>query len=337
MKIKATILIILLAMIFCHCDDNKQYALDINNFCGVWANKDCELVKTGKYEIMFERIDSRIMASIRSFNRENENIEITTSGIAMFDTVNQHVSIAARDLIDGDSLIMVSLTDSIPELSIIPCKIEKLAEKLVLAKEGEVIEELTSNGKVLRVLFPSGNWQNLELVERIEIASPYEVIKATKDYLGACLQQWQLGTSFMVDNSGNVNAIEIFTNKHSYVFTYNRWGDDIMVYCRAARIRSDNNGTVFDQNIRLMFSNGNFTAYMEPDNFAVSGRNIVIEDSLFTPNACYYGKAGTGIYWSVKEFNDTLIVVNGCGQDYVYPRPHTDSRRILEWFEFAEY
>jgi hypothetical protein len=141
----------------------------------------------------------------------------------------------------------------------------------------------------------------------------------------------------MVDDSGNVKTIEIFTNRHSYVFTFNRRGDDIMVYCRAARIRSNNNGTVFDQNIRLMMNRGNFTAFMEPDNFAVSGQDIVIQDSLFTPNACYYGKAGTGIYWSVKSFNDTLITLNGCGQDYLYTRPHPDSQRMLEWFEFAEY
>jgi hypothetical protein len=78
-----------------------------------------------------------------------------------------------------------------------------------------------------------------------------------------------------------------------------------------------------------------FTAFMYPSNEAISSQELVIADSLFKPNQCVF--APGEIYWSVKSFNDSTIVLNGCGQDYTYERPHVDSGRIIEWFEFVEY
>jgi len=330
------ILTIVFAALFISCtDSNKEYSIDIDNFYGVWANSDCELVKTGLYEILFERSGDKITASIKRFTRDKNKLIIDTRAVAVFDTLTKSVIVKAKSLGTGDSLLLNDDTSNLLTLSAVESKISKYAEKLVIQNRGEVIEELSTIEPKLRILTQSGNWQNLDLVEKIQPTSSYEVIKAADKYLGVCLQQWQLGTSFMVDQEGNVNTIEINTNRHSYVYNFNGSADEYLLYCRAARIRSNNNGTVFSQNIRLMKSPNEFTAWMTADNLTLSSKEVVIEDSLFSPNVCVF--AANGIYWSMKSFNDTTIVINGCGEDYTYVRPKPDSQRIIEWFEFAEY
>lgn len=334
MKLKMLASAIFLIVVSCS-NDNKRFEIDIDDFCGVWANANCELVKTGLYELLFERYENKMMASIRLFSREENKLLLNTRGITLFDTLTHKAIIKAKDLIFGENIAVSNDIDNILRLDTLNCKIQKYPDMLVLSSNGKVIEELARSEKQIRLLSPSGNWHSLDPVEKLQVTSPYEVIKATDKYLGTCLQQWQLGTSFMVDSGGKVNAIEIGTNKHSYVFTYNQEAGNLTIYCRAARIRSDNDGTVFAQNIRMMSNPREFAAFMYPDNEEITSQNIVMADSLFKPNVCTF--TSDAIYWSLKSFNDTMIVLNGCGEDYTYTRPHVDSGRIIEWFEFTEY
>ena len=336
MKSKLVALLLLVPILIASCsDENKKYEIGIDDFYGVWANADCELVKTSLYEIFFERADNKITASIRLLSQNKNQLFINTRGIAQFDTLTKGVIIKAKDLLYGDNIAIDYDFNNAFELDTMTCTIQKYPEMLAISDHGEVVEELSRVERRLRILSPTNNWQNLNLIEKLEVTLPYEEIKAAKNNLGVCLHQWQLGTSFMVDSSGVVRTIEIGTNKHSYAYTFSKQGDDLMVYCRAARIRSDNDGTVFAQNIRLMSNLREFTAFMYPNDEAISSQDLVIADSLFNPKECVF--APEAIYWSVKSFNDTTIVLNGCGQDYTYERPHVDSGRIIEWFEFVEY
>jgi hypothetical protein len=333
-KLLFYILILFVASVACSGDE-EAYKINIDNFDGVWANENCELVKTGVYELLFERSGDSITSSIRLLERKGNKVTIDLRGVAVFDTLSKTASIKSKDLISGSGILVNADNQDSIKLGVMDCNIMQYPEKLVIRSNGMIIEELSTVEKKLRVLFPSGNWQNLDLVEKLEVTSPYEVIKATPENIGVCLQQWTLGTSFQVDNHGDVNTIEIGTNRHSYVFNFNQSDDNLVIYCRAARIRSDNNGTVFAQNIRLMSNRGEFTAFIYPDNLEMTAKPLAIQDSLFNPKMCVYGE--DAIYWSVKDFSDTMIVLNGCGEDYIYTRPRIDSGRIIEWFEFVEY
>jgi hypothetical protein len=123
--------------------------------------------------------------------------------------------------------------------------------------------------------------------------------KANKDNIGNCLQEWGLGSSFGKDDNGN---------------------------CK----------TIFAQNIRLMKNPKEFTAWMPDDNFEITRKNIVIDDSLFDPNVCTFTKSG--IYWSLKSSDEDLIILHGCrGEEYKFVRPEKNAENILEWFEYRDY
>lgn len=154
---------------------------------------------------------------------------------------------------------------------------------------------------------------------------------AAGDNIGECLQRWQLGTGFEKHPEGYITGITINTNHHTYIFYFT----DNMIYCRAARIRHDNNGSLFAQNIRMMFNNREFTANMPVDNLAETSAILNIVDSLFDPKICVF--ADTGIYWSVKEISPDRITQNGCGQEYFIERRDRDAEAILEWFEYHAY
>ena len=66
--------------------------------------------------------------------------------------------------------------------------------------------------------------------------------------------------------------IEIGTNKHFYIFTMM----PNILYCRAAYIRHNNNGSVFAQNIRLMINDntGEKAAEMGDNNLKITTAKI---------------------------------------------------------------
>jgi hypothetical protein len=110
-----------------------------------------------------------------------------------------------------------------------------------------------------------------------------------------------------------------------------------MLYCRAARIRHNNHGSVFAQNIRLMINanSGEKTAEMEADNLEISAADVEIDNSLFKPDVCSFEK--DGIYWSLVTYTPDEIQLNGCGEIYTYSRPTADDKTVVEWFVYKKY
>jgi hypothetical protein len=119
------------------------------------------------------------------------------------------------------------------------------------------VEELSKYENKLKLPAYANKWQTLDLVEKIKVVISYEIRKQRQ---GLCLQEWMLSTRPIKDGEGNVTAIVIGTNRHNYIFGFGKWNDTEVIYCRAARIRSKNNGMVFSQNVRLMKNSKEFTA-----------------------------------------------------------------------------
>ncbi|MCX6827166.1 MAG: hypothetical protein NTV06_07880 [candidate division Zixibacteria bacterium] len=309
----------------------KDVKMGIENFYGVWANENCELIRTARYSLLFERQKNKITVCLERFDIKNDTIIFDTRGMAIFDTTKKQVDIKAKDLIAGDELLVDSDSSRTIELPKHPCTIENRHDKLTIQCEGGKREELSIKSKNLKLKTSSGTWQELKLIEKIRPTSPYEMPAVSKDNIGICLQSWSLGTVFNRNNDQYVVGVTINTNRHAYVFYFNG-----MIYCRAARIRSNNNGSVFAQNIRLMSKTGEFTAYMPDNNLLVTEKSVAINDSVFNPKMCIFANAD--IYWSLKSFGENSIILNGCGgEDYHYERPRQDSSQLLEWFAYEEY
>jgi len=169
----------------------------------------------------------------------------------------------------------------------------------------------------------------LQKIENLNICKSYEMPYADEHSIGKCLQNWQLG---VIDNSSQdfIN-IQIGTNKHSYIYMES----PNMLYLRGARLRHNNNGSLFAQNIRLMINEntGEKTAFMENNNKIVSSEDLMINNSSFQPDECTYAK--DGIYWSLISFEPSWIKLNGCGEEYFFSRP--EKKMLAEWFEYEPY
>jgi hypothetical protein len=111
------------------------------------------------------------------------------------------------------------------------------------------------------------------------------------------------------------------------------------LYCRAARIRSNNQGTVFAQNIRLTVwgekREERYVGYMAEDNLKASGSELEIDNSKF--NSLCGIAYDVDIYWSLNSFKDGEIKVNGCAKVYGRLPANKDDDRMLEWIAFEKY
>ena len=174
--------------------------------------------------------------------------------------------------------------------------------------------------------------QTLQLIEKLDICPPYEMPFADNMNIGKCLQNWQLGV-FAHNTDPESPHIEIGTNRHSYIFTMM----PNMLYCRAARIRHNNHGSVFAQNIRLMINDntGEKTAEMDNNNIKIAATDVEINNSLFKPDVCAFEKGG--IYWSFISCTPNEIKLNGCGEVYTYGRPNIENETVTEWFVYKSY
>ena len=159
--------------------------------------------------------------------------------------------------------------------------------------------------------------ERMSKVEDIDIVAPYEMAECkAKSDVGRCLQEWRLGVKFVLQD-GNPFC-EINTNRHLFIYMIN----PSMVYIRAAATRNNNEGTLFFQNIRMMKNQntGEYTMDMMPDNYNIASNDLLIDNSMFNPKACYFSEDG-GIYWSLISFSPDLILLNGCGETYQVSRP----------------
>ena len=264
---------------------------DQSAMLGVWANKDCEMLKTRNSILYFERNKNTVSATLIQYDDSPKGL----------------------------------ICHQIGKISVIGTKI---IGKYINAQLDSLIEE-SSIGTLINqqlIININGNKQVLSHIEKIEIVEPYEMLDAEKDNIGLCLCQWRLGTRASFDN--NIIYFESQTNKHSYVFFIK--GD--YVYCRAARIRSNNSGTLFSQNIRLMLNPKEQTCQMSPDNLKISSQELIIDNSKFDTAKCYFDSEG--IYWSLIRFNKDSIFLNGCGEKYFFTKDKNVLSGITDWFKF---
>ena len=284
-------------LLLCGCNP-KKLTTDLLPYYGVWANADCELVQTEKYTLFFERNNGKISATLRQNGRSGDTIYSNFFAGFIFDMQTK----------EYEKIVPSADNAKIP------------------------IDEFFSLKDGLLTVHQSVQAQTLNLIEKLEVSPPYEMPSADSTNIGKCLQNWQLGV-FEYSADPENPYIQIGTNKHVYIFAMM----PNMLYCRAARIRHNNYGSVFSQNIRLMINanTGEKTANMEKDNLEISITDVEINNSLFKPDVCAYEKGG--IYWSFISSTPNEIRVNGCGEVYIFRRPSIDDKSVVEWFVYKHY
>ncbi|GHT10213.1 hypothetical protein FACS189426_10050 [Bacteroidia bacterium] len=281
-----------------NCSNKPNEINDLTACYGVWADADCELVQTEKYTLLFERNNDKISATLRQNERVGEAIYSNFFSGFVFDVKTKEY----EKIVCEDSQKRLLIGDYIH------------------LKDGQL--DVLQNDQAGK----------LQLVEKITVCPAYEMPFAEDNTIGDCLQYWQLGTVEYNLDPENLH-IEIGTNKHVYIFLVN----SNMLYCRAARIRHNNHGSVFAQNIRLMI-NANTketTANMENNNLEITAAEVTINDTLFKPDMCSYEDGG--IYWSYISSVPNIIAVNGCGETYRFGRPTVDNEKVVEWFKYKAY
>ena len=264
---------------------------------GVWANKDCELLRTDKFVLFFERSENEISATLQQIEKSDNKIKCKLIGKVIF-------------------------KDSVVSYKYFNPNIDSLIDE-------NTIGIVKDNGQIE---IKSKKTQTLDLIEKIKVVDSYDMLKVNEKNIGLCLEQWILGTTMEVDKKNNSITFEAGTNKHNYCFVLN----DGFIYCRASRRRSNINGTLGSQNIRLMANTREQTKYMKEDNLKFSSSVLKVNDKKFNKEKCYSDEDGN--YWTIKSFVKDTIYLNGCGGDiYKIVRNDKTSTRIFDWVEFEKY
>lgn len=272
-----------------------SYAQANNWNTGVYANQDCELLLTDKSLLFFERNGENITATFIHFDKLG-NDQLKCN-------VWSEVEFDKKEVVRKSIRTDIDSTFSVSNL---------------LAFANNTLK-INANRKS----------QTLYLIEKLHTTPAYDMPKADKFTIGDKLQEWRIGTT--LSYASNSVSFEAGTNKHDYCFIV----QDGFYYCRAARIRSNNFGTLFAQNIRLISKSNGHTASMPKNNFEISKAYLVLDNSKFNPNECVFDK--DGIYWSLIKFTPEKIFLNGCGETYTWERATKNSNKKDEWFAFVRY
>lgn len=291
-KIILLAIIMLLGAVIMSCKHSGN-SREMSDYYGVWANKDTELVQTENYTLLFSRNDDEIEVYLSENRIENDTLyTCLVSGYVFNTQTTEYYKVEPG------------------------ANTKKTYNDFAKITDGEM--EISLNQRQIR----------LRKIENIIVCEPYEMPYADENSIGKCLQNWQLGVSY--HSSDDLLNVQIGTNKHSYIFSES----PAMLYLRGAKLTHNNNGSLFTQNIRLMINNqsGERTVFMKDDNVAFNSLNLVIDDSLFQPDACTFDK--NGIYWSCISFEPSVIKLNGCGEEYAFTRVDMDDESIVEWFEY---
>lgn len=302
--VAAFILAAILAVVIYNIIVARQFKNNIANLptseYGVWAVEGVEVVRTQNLSLSFYNKGDVVYANLIKFRP---------------DTVNKvRAEFICRVVLDSQKVVKSEVLANID--SVIDMKyVGQLVDNVLLFRIDN--ENVDMKEKFVR--------RRLHRIEELEITALPEFFSVNANNIGDCLQQWALGSYFT--NDDNTVSAQIGTNKHSYIFMVNQ----DMVYCRAARIRSNNNGTCFAQNIRLMHNANEHTATFADHNYEISSSELVIDDSKFDANKCFF--ADDAIYWSFKSFSENEIQIHGCGEIYTW-KPNTSGN---EYFKFIKY
>ncbi len=175
--------------------------------------------------------------------------------------------------------------------------------------------------------------RELTKIEDITMVKPYEMAHASLSAIGSCIQEWNMGVKAKWGKEYGEGQVffEAGTNQHNYTFgVYPN-----SIYCRASRLRFNDHGGLFDQNIRMMSNGREQTSYMVEDNLAISSQPLMIDNTQFKNDMCVFSE--DGIYWSFIEFDGDVAVLNGCGEIYRFKRPENKESYMEEWVEFRKY
>ncbi|MBL7108297.1 MAG: hypothetical protein ISS38_03270 [Candidatus Cloacimonetes bacterium] len=284
--------------------------------------------------MLFQRIEDKFISSVSMFQMSNNQMIVYNKAIAQFNKVDKkaickYFSETKEKWIENGDEINLRTPIRRNTYSIINSKLSfsVLNDNDFFLKYDKMTNIITLNSDYSRNI-------KFEQIEKIQVIDFESKIKATQDSIGMCLTEWGLGSGYLEDDNELNFTTEIHTNKHSYIFTLTNWNNDKILYCRAAKIKSNNKGSVFVQNIRLMRNSNEFTARMAENNLIASKENIVIKNQLFDPDKCVFINGGEEIYWSLKDFSQDEIILNGCaGEEYKYSRPKTENDDY-EYFKY---
>jgi len=334
-NMKHVLSVILLIIIGLGCSSEKELTPLSDHFYGVWANKDCELVRTAEYYLLFQRYGNSIAATIQRVDFNEDSVTYDSRAAALFNTNSKKAVMRAKDLFEGDEIIVNTDPENTFRLTNYTCLVENGPDSIVLSYFEKPLEVIYKKDNSIKFQSPDGTWQILTKIENIKPTEPYLMRELTENNIGECLQEWSLGVGHLEDPAGYDIGIPINTNRHSFIFAFAAYQDQLNIFCRAARIRSDNNGTVFKPNIKLVSAGEVYEALMVEDNLAEAGADLEIVDSLFKPDT--FNATEQGEYWSLKAYEDSVITLNGSGQFYHYVPTPMDSDKLLEWLEYIDY
>ena len=310
---------------------------NIKQLFGVWVNEDSELVITGKMMLFYLYKGAEYISALITYEINENKLNLFTKAVSCFNKSTEKAickyfnNTEKKWKENGDKYNFPAQTYK-KSFSLNETKVS-----LKISNNDEIFLKLNKKNNILTFHSSFTKNQNLEQIEKIEIDDFKIGSKATKQTVGKCLSEWNIGSVFSEDDKKHTFTAKINTNKHSYIFSLDKFEGNHILYCRAARISSNNNGSVFAQNIRLMKNNNEFSANMVLNNLETSKQEINIKNDLFNPNSCVFIDGGNEIYWSLKDFSDDEIILNGCGdEEYKYIRPIKENDGY-EYFKFESY
>lgn len=262
---------------------------------GVYIGKDIELVTTDKYMIIFHRKNEDFLESrLYQYGAHTMHCIGICRTSPPCSKMQEPPKVWQSAFIYNDPVVTID--------AII---------RRVFSIEAPVIQ-YDEHG--LKVSFGDGQEYTASCDETFSMQdlSP-EVPSISDSNIGECLQLWNMG---LVEESIEHDGIKIFigvtinTKKHMYIFEMT----PNSVYCRAARYVAINKGVVFNQNFRQ-----GFEAYMIEDN-GDARRPLEFNETFFNQDACNW--KDRSVYWSVKDYNNACITLNGCqGEAYYWKKP----------------
>ena len=310
---------------------------NIKHLFGVWTNKDSELVITEKMMLFYLYKGTEYISALITYELNENRFNLFTKAVSCFNKSTEKAICKYFNNTEkkwkeiGDKYNFPAQTYKKSFL------LNETKAYLKISNDDDFFLKLNKKNNILTFHSSFTNNQNLEQIEKIEMDDFNIGTKATKETVGQCLAEWSIGSVFNEDDKKHTFAAQINTNKHSYIFSLNKLEGNQILYCRAARIRSNNYGSVFAQNIRLMKNSNEFSANMVLNNLETSKQSIVIKNHLFNPKSCVFVDGGNEIYWSLKDFSEDIIILNGCGdEEYKYIRPISRKNKT-EYFKYVKY
>lgn len=135
------------------CSGNRPAAAP--SAVGVWADRDCELLRTERFALLFE--------------------------------CNENTMTSFLQRMDATDTVLLGKTVFSPD-SVLLQHVHRPGEARQCIDPGTV----QPDGR-LRIVV-EGRERMLEKIENVAIVAPYEMLKASPLEIGSCLQQWSLGT-----------------------------------------------------------------------------------------------------------------------------------------------